>query len=44
MLIIDGHEDLAWNALELGRDETARSRKFASGKARIPPMGKAPRP
>lgn len=22
MLLIDGHEDLAWNALELGRDET----------------------
>ena len=39
MLLIDGHEDLAWNALELGRDETCTLAEIREREGELPAHG-----
>lgn len=39
MLIIDGHEDLAWNATELERDETAELAEIRRREGAVPAHG-----
>ena len=44
MMIIDGHEDLAWNATELGRDETLELAEIRRREGAIPAHGEGTPP